>query len=29
MRKNYPFNGFETMASGYTNDLYLQSKPLD
>ena len=29
MSKNYPFNGFETMASGYTNDLYLPSKPLD
>lgn len=29
MRKHYSFNGFETMASGYTNDLYLPSKPLD
>ena len=29
MSKRYPFNGFETMASGYTNGLYLPSKPLD
>lgn len=29
MNKRYPFNGFETMASGYTNGLYLPSKPLD
>lgn len=29
MSKRYPFNGYETMASGYTNGLYLPSKPLD
>ena len=29
MGKRYPFNGFETMASGYTNGLYLPTKPLD
>lgn len=29
MSKRYPFNGFETMASGYTNGLYLPTKPLD
>lgn len=29
MSKRYPFNGFESMASGYTNGLYLPSKPLD
>lgn len=29
MSKRYPFNGYEAMASGYTNGLYLPSKPLD
>lgn len=29
MSKRYPFNGFESMASGYTNGLYLPNKPLD
>lgn len=29
MSKRYPFNGYETMASGYTNGLYLPNKPLD
>lgn len=29
MSKRYPFNGCETMASGYTNGLYLPTKPLD
>ena len=29
MGKRYPFNGCETMASGYTNGLYLPTKPLD
>lgn len=29
MSKRYPFNGYETMASGYTNGLYLPTKPLD
>ena len=29
MGNRYPFNGFETMASGYTNGMYLPSKPLD
>ena len=29
MSKRYPFNGYESMASGYTNGLYLPSKPLD
>lgn len=29
MGKRYPLNGFETMASGYTNGLYLPNKPLD
>lgn len=29
MGNRYPMNGYETMASGYTNGLYLPSKPLD
>ena len=29
MSKRYPFNGYETMASGYTNGMYLPNKPLD
>ena len=29
MSKRYPFNGYEAMASGYTNELYLPSKPLE
>ncbi len=29
MSKRYAFNGYETMASGYTNGMYLPNKPLD
>lgn len=29
MGNRYPFNGYETMASGYTNGLYLPTKPLE
>lgn len=29
MGKRYPFNGFESMASGFTNDLYLPDRPLE
>lgn len=28
MAKRYPFNGFESMASGYTNGMYLPPKPV-